>query len=428
MKIRCLHRFEYLLVAAITLPLLSCAKPYEGLWKKWSIDSSGSGADGVHVADINRDGSLDVVSGWEQSGELKVYLNPGPEKVKEEGAWQVLHLNPQQKLKGIEDAAFVDMDLDGHADAIVASIEGRTKSLKLYQSEGEGGELTAQWKAEALAPEGSAGYMKARAGQLDGVGGPEIVAGTKAMKGHEAAVYWFRATGSNVSNDDTVWQRFFVGEIDKKTTTLAIRDMDADDVPDIVYSGRFGFGWFKNPGYEVLAKDVVAEGWENIVISPMASEFTFCNETGDGSENIIAVTSQGSGMVAQWFKRLDSTGRNWQMSPILSDDKRPGKESGKKFALKGVGCGFVDGDNVIDLVFTASGHGYGVFMMSPRTGLQRGEAWNLTHLSGHANNMKYDNLALVDLDNDGDLDITSTEEGGVFSAGEGVLWFENPLY
>ena len=42
--------------------------------------------------------------------------------------------------------------------------------------------------------------------------------------------------------------------------------------------------------------------------------------------------------------------------------------------------------------------------------------------------MKYDNLQLVDMDNDGDLDVLTSEEGeGIFTVGDGVLWFENPL-
>jgi hypothetical protein len=41
--------------------------------------------------------------------------------------------------------------------------------------------------------------------------------------------------------------------------------------------------------------------------------------------------------------------------------------------------------------------------------------------------MTYDNLQLVEMDNDGDLDVLTNEEGeGAFTVGDGVLWFENP--
>ena len=134
-------------------------------------------------------------------------------------------------------------------------------------------------------------------------------------------------------------------------------------------------------------------------------------------------------MVAIWLERLDDSGRHWAQFPIASDDQRPGKASGEKFVLKGVDCGFVDGDDKIDLVFTASGHGNGVFMMTPRTDVHTSEPWELRNLTPYTDNMKYDNLQLVDIDGDRDLDIVTTEEGeGIFSAGEGVLWFENPLY
>ena len=77
----------------IGLAIIFClagAKPVYGTdiyWQIWAIDASGSGADGVHTGDINRDGLIDVVSGWEQSGDLRLYINPGPKGVRQTAAW-----------------------------------------------------------------------------------------------------------------------------------------------------------------------------------------------------------------------------------------------------------------------------------------------------------------------------------------------------
>jgi len=419
--------FRHAFVLLSALASVQCGSPPEGLWKQWTIDSNGSGADGVHTADFNGDGYVDIVSGWEQSGDVKLYLNPGQENIREEGAWSAIVLNGREHLWGIEDAAFADLDLDGDAESVISSIEGYTRSLKIHHSRG-GSFLDPQtWQTITVAPEGIAGYMKARAGQIDGAGGADIVAGTKAMDGQNAAIYWFRSPEHPFAGDGQEWSKYFVGEIDAKATTLAIRDMDSDQVPDIVYSGRYGVGWFRNPGYAMLGGGAVNAVWEQIVISPIGSEFTFCDDTGDASQNLVNVTAQGSGMVGQWFRRLDDSGRRWAEYPITSDDQRPGMASGKKFALKGVACGFVDGDATIDIVMTVSGYGHGVIMMSPRTEISSGEPWRLVDISGQDGHVKYDNLALVDMDGDGDLDIATTEEGSFFSSGQGVLWFENPL-
>jgi len=37
--------------------------------------------------------------------------------------------------------------------------------------------------------------MKARAGQIDGVGGAGIVAGTRTLDGNMAGIFWFRNPG-----------------------------------------------------------------------------------------------------------------------------------------------------------------------------------------------------------------------------------------
>ena len=81
-----------------------------------------------------------------------------------------------------------------------------------------------------------------------------------------------------------------------------------------------------------------------------------------------------------------------------------------------------------DGVHTGSGRGHGVFIMSPRADIASGKIWDLTNVTPYADDMRYDNLQLVDMDNDGDLDVLTSEEGeGFFTVGDGVLWFENPL-
>jgi hypothetical protein len=401
----------------------------DDFWQMWAIDASGNGADGVHTGDMNRDGLIDVVSGWEQSGDLMLYLNPGPKTVRYAGSWSRIDISGGVPIKGIEDAAFADLDLDGFDDAVLSSIENETQTLGIHWLAGENLQNPADWQGFNLVPAERAGYMKARAAQIDGVDGADIVAGTKAIDGHRASVFWFKSPPAPRSGEEILqWQRFYVGAVDIKTVTLVIKDMDADGRPDIVFAGRQGVGWFRNPGYDSLGDSPGTAVWERIVITERGSEFTFCDHIVDRMEDMIVATSHNSGMVAKWLKRLDDTGRHWAEYPITSDSLRVEKNTSLKFVIKGVACGYVDADETIDVVFTGSGHGHGVFMMSPRADIASGMTWDLVNLTAYADYMKYDNLRLVDIDADGDLDILTTEEGaGTFTAGKGVLWLENPL-
>jgi hypothetical protein len=420
----------YKIVLAILLCLVGAQHGYAPniYWKMWLIDTSGNGADGVHTGDINRDGLVDVVSGWEQSGDLMLYLNPGPDGVRETASWSRVDISGGVAIEGIEDAAFADLDLDGFDDAVISSIEADTQTLGIHWLAGETLTDPADWRGFNLAPATPAGYMKARAAQIDGVGGADIVAGTKTISGNEAGIFWFKAPEGPSPGTAGQWQRFYVGAVDVKTVTLVIKDMDSDSLPDIVFAGRHGVGWFRNPGYEALGESPETAVWERILITAKGSEFTFCGHIVDGLEDMIVATSHDSGMVAKWLKRLDASGRHWAEYPITSDSLRSEQSSGLKFVIKGVACGYVDGDDKIDVVFTGSGHGHGVFMMTPRTDIPSGLTWDLVNLTPYADYMKYDNLRLVDIDADGDLDILTTEEGaGNFTAGKGVLWLENPL-
>lgn len=425
-----LHQsYRFFLALALWLGCAQYSYAPNIFWQMWSIDASGNGADGVHTGDINRDGLIDVVSGWEQSGDLMLYLNPGPQTVRETVAWSRIDISSGMTIEGIEDAAFADLDLDGFDDAVISSIEGDTQSLGIHWLAGNNLKAVSDWRGFNLAPSKHAGYMKARAAQIDGMGGADIVAGTRDIDGDgKAAIFWFKApTGSHPGNVGE-WKRFYVGAVNVKTVTLVLRDMDSDGLADIVFSGRNGVGWFKNPGHEALNESPATANWERIVIADRGSEFTFCSAAGGGMEDIIVATSHDSGMVAKWLQRLDASGRHWEEYPISSETLRNENSSSRKFVIKGVACGYVNGDDKIDVVFTGSGHGHGVFMMTPRTDIPSGLTWDLVNLTPYASYMKYDNLRLVDMDVDGDLDVVTTEEGeGVFTSGQGVLWLENPL-
>ncbi len=421
---------RYKIVLAAVLYLCGARAGYapNDYWQMWVIDGSGNGADGVFTGDINRDGLVDVVSGWEQSGDLVLYLNPGPAGVRQTAAWGRVDIGAGAVIEGIEDAAFADLDLDGFDDAVISSIEDDTQTLGIHWLAGNNLRDPTDWRAFNLAPGRHAGYMKARAAQIDGVDGADIVAGTKTLDGNQAGIYWFKAPPGAAPGAAARWRRFYVGAVDFKTVTLVLKDMDADGLTDIVYAGRHGVGWFRNPGYAALGRAPASAVWERIVITARGSEFTFCDKILDGREDMIVATGRESGMVAKWLKRLDASGRHWAEYPITSDSLRTDHSRGLKFAIKGVACGYVDGDDLIDVVFTGSGHGHGVFMMTPRSDIPSGVTWDLVNLTPYANYMKYDNLRLVDMDADGDLDILTTEEGeGDFTAGEGVLWLENPL-
>ena len=103
-------------------------------WNKWAIDASGNGADGVHVGDINRDGLVDVVSGWEQSGDLMLYLNPGPDSARETAAWAGVDISGGIAIEGIEDAAFADLDLDGDCPALRSTSRGPASGSSTFRS------------------------------------------------------------------------------------------------------------------------------------------------------------------------------------------------------------------------------------------------------------------------------------------------------
>jgi hypothetical protein len=378
-------------------------------WTLHVIDDSGNGADGVHLGDIDGDGYVDVVSGWEQSGDLRLYRNQGA-GLRGTARWPAVDIGAGLSMRGIEDAAFADLDGDGAVDAVLSSVEGLTQRLAVHRLSGAPMDPGA-WRVEALAPDRPARYMKARAARL-GPGAVDIVAGTREGGGSEPAIYRFwPGTGG--------WQRERLAAVDFKTTGLELLDVDGDSWRDVLFAGRGEVVWLRNPGG-------AGGDWQRHRIAGDVSEFAVCDVDQDGRWDLVAGTSRHSGMVARWFQRpADPTGA-WTAWPVAVPGGRPGGDS--KFVIKGTACGDLDGDGDFELVFTASGSGHGVFSLAHAGRPASDAPWVLRNHVGYVRGMKYDNVELADIDLDGDLDIVTSEEGeGIISPGLGVVWLENPL-
>lgn len=80
------------------------------------IDDTSTGADGVRLADANGDGLLDIATGWEEGGVVRVYLHPGAPAVRK--PWPRVTVG---EVATQEDAVLVDLDNDGAMDLVVSA-------------------------------------------------------------------------------------------------------------------------------------------------------------------------------------------------------------------------------------------------------------------------------------------------------------------
>jgi hypothetical protein len=135
---------------------------------------------------------------------------------------------------------------------------------------------------------------------------------------------------------------------------------------------------------------------------------------GDGLRDVIVPTSNRKLI---FYKRQDKAGKTWQRIDLPFPDK---VATGKAVRVADINL-----DGKPDLVVSfegATGDRSGIVWMSYRKAVT--DTWDVHELSGSPGS-KFDMVQLFDLDNDGDLDVLSTDERAP-GGGLGVVWYENP--
>ncbi len=373
-------------------------------WTRHTIDRGGKGdrgakgADGVKLADVDRDGRVDIVTGWEESGIVRVAFQPERERIRD--PWTACTIGA---ARAVEDAHPIDLDADGRID-IVAASEGSTRTLTVFWGPKDSSRArdTDAWPAGEVLPASAdrMAWMFCASSDVDRDGRLDLVAGGK---GAGAAIGWFRAPADARRLEAWTWNELRTAGW---VMTIAPVDVDADGFEDLVVTDRKGARrgavWLRHPG-----KRRTEDAWREFPIGAIGREVMFADVgdfDADGRVDVAFAVKPKSLEIA--FQRGKGAAR-WEVESAAIP---PNAGTAKSLAV-----GDLDGDGTADLVYTCEG-------AKGRIGagwIARG-ARRHRDLGG-ARGTKFDYVVLRDLDGDGDLDAITCEEREQL----GVVWYEN---
>lgn len=372
-------------------------------WLRHTIDASSKGADGVKLGDINGDGRLDLVTGWEEGGVVRLYLNPGAADAKK--AWPTVTVGA---VRDAEDAIIADLDGDGRLE-IVSCTEGKTKMLFWHCPPVDAAKLTdgAGWTTHPFS--GTAGqqmWMQAVAMNIDDLNGIDLLVGSKNTNG---AIGWLTSPAD--SKDLAAWRYHRLRDAGW-IMSLVLHDLDGDADLDVVFSdrkgARRGVFWLENPGSTATRAQTA---WPEHPIGALDLEVMFADIGDVNSDGLtdVAVAIKPTGVVLC----LRTTEGGWQHTTIHLDGTHIGDAKAVKIAD-------INLDGLADILYTcenAKGDRAGIIWLEQ----QKQDSW-LQHSLGGPAGIKFDLMQTLDLDADGDPDVITCEERDQL----GVIWYENP--
>ncbi len=394
----------FYLILFVSVTLISFANK-ETYWKRHTIDDTSRGADGVRLADANGDGLMDIATGWEEGGLVRVYINPGYDKVKQ--PWPMVTVG---EVDAPEDAVFADIDHDGNMD-VVSSCEGDEQKLFVHWApKNKDNYLNADaWKTEVIpVTENTQRWMYCYPMQLDGKNGIDLIVGSK---GENASVGWLESPKNPRDLSEWKFHRMYdAGWI----MSIRTHDMDEDGNVDIVISDRKGENrgckWLRNPGDTDARKNM----WEDIPIGGSDVEVMFMDMEDIDQDSLMDVVAAVYTKQIILMKCTSIFKRpHWEIYPIdIPEDAGIGKA---------VSVVDVNLDGKLDIAFTSEkAEKQGIMWLSYKD-YPTERVWRHHPISDNKG-IKFDRIEMIDLDNDGDLDLLTCEERDLL----GVIWYENP--
>lgn len=407
------------------------------LGSTWSLHQivvgvSGSGqpdgADGIDMVDIDGDGLLDAVSGHEQGLRLTVSFNPGTDDAAVESAWPTVTLPDGVNMCSVEDAIACDVDADGALDIVAACETGaqRVEVMFAPAPPNTRGELlnAANWTRVTLDASVNRRSMRVACADMEGDNSLELVVGEKDAGVASFLGYYVSETPRTGAS----WTHVNVVPVGW-VMQMFVTDFDGDADLDIVYSDKEdiatgtpdatkrGVRWLESDG---LDPPSFVE-WPISTIEGQWKWFDIVDWDSDADLDVVACRSEPPTINEQaLFQRDDAAGEDWtEVSLPLPAG------TGTCQHTTAVD---IDLDGVLD-IGTAYSQSSALQGMTWQKQTAPG-VFSTGRLSGvlSATDTKFDNLAWIDVDADGDKDAVTTEQHIPAGTGPGlgVVYFENP--
>lgn len=379
-------------------------------WKQHTIDNTSSGADGVRLMDVNRDGLMDIATGWEEGGLVRIYLHPGKDKVRL--PWPSATVG---HVKSPEDAVFADVDGNSVLD-VVSSCEGKTQSVFVHWAPPTPEDYldSTKWKTEAIpALNKKSMWMFCQPALIDNNASLDLVMGSK---GESASIGWLEAPENPRQLEDWKWHPVYkAGWI----MTIMTLDADNDGDLDILVSDRRK----ANSGVLLLENNIRDQHatsnrkWTEHRIGPNGSEVLFIDYSLPNNEPGMTVWAAVKPNVIWQLNAPNPYAKNW--------NRRIFEMPHWMSRSKAVRQGDLNLDGQSDLVVNCEGASDGKSGMAwftlPPVKDQMKTTPQFHDIAG-PKGIKFDRIELLDLDEDGDLDVMTCEERDNL----GVIWYENP--